>query len=218
MSSTSSRRRPLLPTGRDDRDRQLRHILSDEAMAMSRRRERSKPRRTHWSVAFSDQSMVAGPRPPGELHHVAGIGNHLVTGRCRLVRTPDRSLAQHRSEKGQVAGTRRAAPNVALTLVDIANSHRARLPDRYPATTPSNADSRVLDRRFATRRTPVALAAPSSDGGRRPTDGTTSGVEAREVDLPGEERLRDEAEHEVGLLAVDVVGPPCRRRGTATTG
>ena len=103
---------PLVPTGRDDCDRQFGDILGDEAKAMARLSERPKPSRTHRSVLFGNQSVVTLPRPSSEVQRVAGIGEHLVRGRCRLVGAPDCGLAKHRREKGEVLSPGPATPNV----------------------------------------------------------------------------------------------------------
>jgi hypothetical protein len=103
---------PLVPTGRDDCDRQFGDILSDEAKAVARLGERPIPSRAHRAVLFGNQSMVTLPRPSGEVPRVAGIGEHLVSGRCRLVGSPDCGLAKHRCEKGEVLRPGRATPNV----------------------------------------------------------------------------------------------------------
>ena len=103
---------PLVPTRRDDCDRQFGDILSDEAIAMARLGVRPIPSRAHRSVLFGNESIVALPRPSSEVHRVARIGEHLVGGRCRLVGTPDGGLAKHRREKGEVLSPGRATPNV----------------------------------------------------------------------------------------------------------
>ena len=137
------------PTRCDDSDRQLRDALINEAMAVVRVRERPEPRCADRPVVFSDDAVVTGSRPPGEVHGVAGIGEHLVAGRCRLVGTPDRGLAEHRRKERHVASTGAAVPNVSRADIGIAISHGASLPDRYPGTTPDNASHHVPDRRFS---------------------------------------------------------------------
>src|SRR5438552_19051235 len=61
---------PLVPTGGDDRNRQFGHILSDEAIAMVLLCIRAIPSHAHQSVLFCDQSIVALPRPPREIHRI----------------------------------------------------------------------------------------------------------------------------------------------------
>ena len=103
---------PLMPPGRDDRDRKFRDIFSDEAMAMARLSEGPIPRCAHRSLLFGNQSVVALPRPSNEVLRVTPIGEHLVSGRCRLVGAPDGGLAQHRREKREVLSRGSANPNV----------------------------------------------------------------------------------------------------------
>src|SRR5581483_12358355 len=64
---------PLVPAGRDHCDGQFGHVLSDEAIAMVRLGIRPIPRRTHRSVLFGNQSIVALPRPSSEVHRVTRI-------------------------------------------------------------------------------------------------------------------------------------------------
>ena len=103
---------PLVPTGRDDCDRQFGDTLSDEAIAMARLGERPIPSCADRPVLFGNQSIVALPRPSSEVRRVARIGEHLLSVRCRLVGAPDCGLAQHPREKGEVPSPGRATPNV----------------------------------------------------------------------------------------------------------
>jgi hypothetical protein len=107
---------PLVSTRGDDCNGQLRHILSDEAMAMSRLCIRSVPSRADRSVLFGDQSVIAMPWPSCEIHRVPRIGHHLLSGRCRLVRPPDCGLAEHRREKGEVLPSGRSTLKLVHTI------------------------------------------------------------------------------------------------------
>src|SRR4051794_10328737 len=80
---------PVVSTGGDDCNRQFGHILSDEAITMIRLCIRPIPSRAHRSVLFGNQSVVALPRPSGEVHLVPRIGHHLLSGRRRLVWAPN---------------------------------------------------------------------------------------------------------------------------------
>src|SRR4051812_1678664 len=79
---------------------------------MARLGERPIPSPAHRSVLFGNQSIVTLPRPSSEVRRVARIGEHLVSGRCRLVGAPDGGLAKHGREKGEVLSRGRASPNV----------------------------------------------------------------------------------------------------------
>jgi len=103
---------PLVPTGGDDCNGQFGHVLSDEAIAMRRLGIRAIPSRTHRSVLFGNESVVALSRPSREVQRVPRIGHHLRSGRCRLVRTPDSGLTKHRGEKGEVLRCRRSTPKL----------------------------------------------------------------------------------------------------------
>jgi hypothetical protein len=116
----------LVSTGRDDCDRQFGDTFGDEAKAMARLGERPIPSRAHRSVLFGNQSIVTVPRPSGEVQRVAGIGEHLVSGRCRLVGAPDCGLAEHGCEKGEVLGLGRATPNVCHSRQSSSSAIRVR--------------------------------------------------------------------------------------------
>ena len=103
---------PLVPTGRDDCDRQLRDILRDEAIAVARLGVGPIPSRTQRFILNGDESVVAFPRPSSELHRIARIGEHFVTARRGLVGSPDCGLAEHRRQKGEVLSPRRATSNL----------------------------------------------------------------------------------------------------------
>ena len=103
---------PLVPTRPDDCDGQFGDIFGDEAVAVACLGERPIPSRAHRFALFGNQSIVAWPRPSREIGRVALIGEHLVSGRRRLVRAPDCGLAEHRREKGEVLRPCRAIPNV----------------------------------------------------------------------------------------------------------
>jgi len=103
---------PLVPATGNDCYRQFGNVFGDEPMAMDRLGERPIPRRTNGSVVLGNQSVVAGPRPTGQVHRVTRIGERLVAGRCRLVGAPDRGFAEHRREKAEVFGRCRANSNV----------------------------------------------------------------------------------------------------------
>ena len=77
------------------------------------------------------------PRPSSEIHRIARIGEHLGTGRRRLVRAPDCGLAKHRRQKGEVLGPCRAIPNV-LHAQQFSSSA-----DGLPTASPTLASSRL---------------------------------------------------------------------------
>ena len=108
---------PLVSTGGDDCNRQFGHILSDEAITMVRLCIRPVPSRAHRSVLFGNQSIVTLPRPSSEVQRVARIGEHPVSGRCRLVGAPDGGLAKHGREKGEVLSRGRASANVFHRII-----------------------------------------------------------------------------------------------------
>ncbi len=103
---------PFVPTRRDDCDRQFGDIFGDKAVAMARLGVRPIPNRAHRCVLFCNQSMIARSRPSSEVHRIARIGEHLVTGRRWLVRSPDCGLAKHLRQKGEVLGPCRPILNV----------------------------------------------------------------------------------------------------------
>jgi len=103
---------PLVPTGGDDGNAQFGHILSDEAMAVVRLGIRPIPGRAHRAVLFGNQSAVALPLPSGEVQRIPRIGHHLLSGRCRLLRSPDCGLTKHRREKVEVLRSGRSAPKL----------------------------------------------------------------------------------------------------------
>ena len=111
---------PLVTTRRHDSDRQFGDVLSNEAIAMVHLGVGPIPSRAQRSVLFGNQSVVALPWPPSEVHRVPRIGHHLISGRRRLVRTPDRRLAKHPREKGEVLSPGRATPNILHHLVSQA--------------------------------------------------------------------------------------------------
>lgn len=70
--------------------------LSDEAVvAMDRRGVGPIRGRADGPVWFGDQPIVASARPSSEVHLVSRIGDHLVTGRRRLVRSPRCGHSEH---------------------------------------------------------------------------------------------------------------------------
>jgi len=157
---------PLVPAGRDDCDRQFGDILGDEAMAMARLRERPIPSRAQRSILFGNQSIVSLPRPSCEIHRVARIGEHLVSGRCRLVRAPDGGLAEHRREKGVVLGLGRANPNVfhlgqssssAICVRTIFDFFAATFPARASPYLPMGAAASARDAPAGNRRSPAIV-------------------------------------------------------------
>lgn len=121
---------PLVPTRHEYGDRQFRDIFRDEAIAMTHLGVGPIPSRAQRSVLFGNESMVALPRPSGEVHRVARIGKHLVGGRGRLVGTPDCGLAKHRRQKSEVLSPGRATPNV-FHQADSSSSQRNLKPSHY---------------------------------------------------------------------------------------
>ncbi len=126
---------PLVTTRRDDSDRQLGDVLSNEAIAMVHLGVGPKPSRAQRSALFGNQSVVALPRPPNEVHRVPRIGHHLASGRRRLVRSPDRRLAEHRRQEGEVLGPSRTTP------------HPAHLDQSSSPTQVARCEARARDRR-----------------------------------------------------------------------
>src|SRR5262245_1473560 len=122
------------------------------------------PSRAHRSVLFGHQSVVAWPRPSREVQRVPSIGHHLLSGRCRLVRTPDCGLTKHRREKGEVLRSRRSTPKFVHgvspagppTAGATTDAPRTPAPSRLSgraspqSTAPRMSEASVLDR-FALR-------------------------------------------------------------------
>jgi hypothetical protein len=155
---------PLVPTGGDDCNGQFGHIVSDEAIAVACVCVRPVPSRAHRSVLFGNESIVALPWPSSEVQRVPGIGHHLLSGRCQLVRSPDCGLTKHRREKGEVLSSGRSTPNLvhpgesssfAKRVSDKrrmynASSHRGRVVVPCPQSTVP--DRRLRDFAIATDR------------------------------------------------------------------
>ena len=112
----------LVPTRRDDCDRQFGDILCDEPVAVARLGVLAIPGRAHRSVLFGNQPIVALSRPSGEVHRVSRICHHLFSGRRRLVWAPNSGLAEHRREKGKVINSGWAALNVFHTAQSISSA------------------------------------------------------------------------------------------------
>src|SRR5579884_1680834 len=108
---------PFVSTGGDYGNCQFGDVLSDEAMAVGRLGERPVPGRSDRLVLFSNKPEVAWSWPPLQVHRVARVGEHLVSRGRVLVGSPNRRLAEHRCEKGEVVAPGQTEPDVAdLTL------------------------------------------------------------------------------------------------------
>lgn len=118
----------LVPTRRDDRDRQLGDILGDEAIAMARLGVRAIPGRAHRPVLLGNYPAVAEPRPSLEVHRITRGVHHLLSARRRLVWPPNCSLAEHRREERIVISSGRSAPNV-LHAAQFTTPRDSALPD-----------------------------------------------------------------------------------------
>jgi len=113
--------------------------------------------RAHRCVLFCNQSIIARPRPFSEIHRIARIGDHLVTGRRRLVRAPDCGLAKHRRQKGEVLGPCRAILNV-LHVQQFSSSAEG-----LPAESPCQTDSqRFFGRELLTVRSTQTVTITAS--------------------------------------------------------